>query len=334
MTQTAPSTLPSHEDLLSLSQFSSEAISQILHTASELKRDYGPFRTTLRDKTMVMLFEKPSLRTRMSFEVGFTKLGGHAIHLDHQGNRLGERESISDYARNLERWVDVIVARTFEHDTLVQLAEAASIPVINALSDLYHPCQAMADAMTLKENFGQLDRIKLAYLGDGNNVCHSLMLIAAKLGFDITIISPQQYAPNGEITALAKEIASNTGCAIQLTSDRSAVAGHHAIYTDTWVSMGDESAADERLATLGKYQVTEAVMAQADPSAIFMHCLPAHRGREVVSEVIDSPKSVVFDQAENRMHAQNAILLHLLTTNIAAHQSADASPHCAPQTIA
>ncbi len=313
MTPTAPTIAPPQDDLLSLSQFSSDAIANILHTASELKHDYGPFRTALCDQTMVMLFEKPSLRTRMSFEVGFTKLGGKAIYLDHQDNRLGERESIGDYARNLERWVDVIVARTFEHDTLVQLAEAASIPVINALSDLYHPCQAMADAMTLKENFPDIASVKLAYFGDGNNVCHSLMLIAAKLGFDITVISPQQYAPKGEITALAKEIATETGCAIELTTDPSAVTGHHAIYTDTWVSMGDESAADERHAKLAEYQVTEAVMAQADPGAIFMHCLPAHRGQEVVSEVIDSPQSVVFDQAENRMHAQNAILLHILT---------------------
>ena len=334
MTPTAPSILAPQEDLLSLSQFSGETIAQILHTASELKQDYGPFRTALRDKTMVMLFEKPSLRTRMSFEVGFTKLGGKAVYLDHQGNRLGERESIGDYARNLERWVDVIVARTFEHDTLVQLAEAASIPVINALTDLYHPCQAMADAMTLKENFPQLDRIKLAYFGDGNNVCHSLLLIAAKLGFDITVISPPKYAPNAEITALAKELANDTGCAIELTSDASAVAGHHAIYTDTWVSMGDESAADERHAKLAEYQVTEAVMARADPSAIFMHCLPAHRGQEVVSQVIDSPQSVVFDQAENRMHAQNAILLHMLAPESLTNRSADGSQHHATQTIA
>ena len=211
MTPNAPGISTSHQDLLSLIQLSSEAISQILDTASQMKRDYGPYRAALRDMTMVMLFEKPSLRTRVSFEVGFSKLGGKAVFLDHQGNRLGERESIGDYARNLERWVDVIVARTFEHDTLVQLAEAASIPVINALSDLYHPCQAMADAMTLKENLPDLDRIKLAYFGDGNNVCHSLMLIAAKLGFDITVISPRQYAPNSEITAVARGIAAETG---------------------------------------------------------------------------------------------------------------------------
>ena len=319
MTPTAPTISSPQEDLLSLSQMDSDTISQILHTASELKHDYGPYRAALQDKTMVMLFEKPSLRTRMSFEVGFSKLGGKAIYLDHQGNRLGERETIGDYARNLERWVDVIVARTFEHDTLIQLAEAASIPVINALSDLYHPCQAMADAMTLKDNFPELDRIKLAYFGDGNNVCHSLLLIAAKLGFDITVISPRQYTPNGEITAMAEEIANDTGCAVQLTSDPSAAAGHHAIYTDTWVSMGDESGADERHAKLAEYQVTEAVMAQADPNAIFMHCLPAHRGQEVVAEVIDSAQSVVFDQAENRMHAQNAILLHMLTAQSTAY---------------
>ncbi len=331
MTPNAPSIEPLAKDLLSLSQLSRDEISQMLDTASELKRDYGPFRTALRDKTMVMLFEKPSLRTRVSFEVGFTKLGGAAIYLDHQHNRLGERESIGDYARNLERWVEVIVARTFEHDTLVQLAEAASIPVINALSDLYHPCQALADALTLREHFPDLERIKLAYLGDGNNVCHSLMLIAAKLGFDITVITPQGFTPKSEIVALANEIANDTDCVIALTSDASAAAGHHAIYTDTWVSMGDETEAAQRQAQFAAYQVTESVMAMAAKNAIFMHCLPAHRGHEVVSEVIDSPQSVVFDQAENRMHAQNAVLLHMLAGNCAPQHCDDRSPEHASE---
>ncbi len=333
MTPNAPPIEPLAKDLLSLSQLSRDEISQILDTASELKRDYGPFRTALRDKTMVMLFEKPSLRTRVSFEVGFTKLGGAAIYLDHQHNRLGERESIGDYARNLERWVEVIVARTFEHDTLVQLAEAASIPVINALSDMYHPCQALADALTLREHFGDLERIKLAYLGDGNNVCHSLMLIAAKLGFDITVITPHGFAPNTEIVALAHEIANDTDCAIALTSDASAAADHHAIYTDTWVSMGDETEAAQRQAQFAAYQVTESVMAMAAENAIFMHCLPAHRGHEVVSEVIDSPQSVVFDQAENRMHAQNAVLLHMLASNCAPQRCDERSPEHAGEIV-
>ncbi len=333
MTPNAPSIEPLAKDLLSLSQLSRDEISQILDTASELKCDYGPFRTALRDKTMVMLFEKPSLRTRMSFEVGFTKLGGSAIYLDHQHTRLGERESIGDYARNLERWVEVIVARTFEHDTLVQLAEAASIPVINALSDMYHPCQALADALTLREHFSDLDRIKLAYLGDGNNVCHSLMLIAAKLGFDITVITPPGFAPNSKIASLANEIANDTDCAIELTSDASAAGGHHAIYTDTWVSMGDETEAAQRQAEFAAYQVTESVMAMAAKNAIFMHCLPAHRGHEVVSEVIDSPRSVVFDQAENRMHAQNALLLHILAADCAPQHCDERSPEHAGEIV-
>ena len=310
-TMTQPMTLSS-KDLLCLSQLSSQEIEQILTTAIDMKNGYGSFNTSLSDKTMVMLFEKPSLRTRMSFEVGFTKLGGSAIYLDHQGNLLGERESISDYARNLERWVDVIVSRTFKHDTLEQLAKAASIPIINALSDLYHPCQALADALTLKENFADLKQIKLAYIGDGNNVCHSLLLVAAKLGFDITVINPQDYSPNAQVVSLAEEIALTTGSIIALTSDIQAASGHHAIYTDTWVSMGQEQSQDQRHDLFAQYQVTEEVMANADADAIFMHCLPAHRGQEVVAEVIDSPKSVVFDQAENRMHAQNALMLHLL----------------------
>lgn len=310
-TTTQPMTLAC-KDLLCLSQLTSQEIEQILITAIEIKSDYGSFNDVLCGKSMVMLFEKPSLRTRMSFEVGFTKLGGSAIYLDHQGNLLGERESIDDYARNLQRWVDVIVARTFKHDTLKQLADTASIPVINALSNLYHPCQALADALTIKENFENIKQVKLAYIGDGNNVCHSLMLVAAKLGFSITVISPQDFAPNPQVVSLAKEIATSTGSTIVLTSELQAAAGHHAIYTDTWVSMGQEQSSDGRLKQFADYQVTEAVMESADAEAIFMHCLPAHRGHEVVAEVIDSPKSVVFDQAENRMHAQNALLLHML----------------------
>lgn len=301
------------KDLLCLSELSSQEIEQILTTAIEIKSDYRSFSDALGGKTMVMLFEKPSLRTRMSFEVGFTKLGGSAIYLDHQNNCLGERETISDYAHNLERWVDVIVARTFEHDTLQQLADAASIPVINALSNLYHPCQALADALTLKEHFADLKQIKLAFIGDGNNVCHSLLLIAAKLGIDITVISPQNFAPDPMVVSLAQEITTTTNSTISITSELQAATGHHAIYTDTWVSMGQEPDQVERRKQFTDYQITEAVMANADAEAIFMHCLPAHRGYEVVTEVIDSPKSVVFDQAENRMHAQNALLLHLLS---------------------
>ncbi len=311
-TTTQPMTLAS-KDLLCLSQLNSQEIEQVLTTAIEIKSDYRSFSDALSGKSMVMLFEKPSLRTRMSFEVGFTKLGGSAIYLDHQNNRLGERESINDYANNLERWVDVIVSRTFKHDTLEQLADAASIPVINALSDLYHPCQALADALTIKENFADIKQVKLAYIGDGNNVCHSLLLVAAKLGFDITVINPQDFAPDPQVVSLAEEIATTSGSTITLTNDIQAATDHHAIYTDTWVSMGQEQNQDEKQKNFAQYQVTEEVMAIADVDAIFMHCLPAHRGQEVVAEVIDSPKSVVFDQAENRMHAQNALLLHLLT---------------------
>ncbi len=300
------------KDLLSVAALDRQEIQTLMETAAAVKRDPRPYRLALADKTMVMLFEKPSLRTRVSFEAGFARLGGTAIYLDHQGSRLGERESIGDYARNLERWVDVLVARTFLHATIEELAAAASIPVINALSDLYHPCQALADAFSLWERFPEITRVKLAYVGDGGNVCHSLLLVAAKLGLRLTVITPAGYQPQPEVARLARELAEGSGAAIVITDDLDAVAGHNAVYTDTWVSMGHEGEAAERRVVLSKYQVNGDLMAKAAAGALFMHCLPAHRGDEVTAEVIDSPQSIVFDQAENRMHVQNAILLHMV----------------------
>ncbi len=318
MTAAAPPlTLPplSTKDLLTVAPLQPAEIRRVLATASEVKRDpglfAGPKGGPFAGSAMVMLFEKPSLRTRVSFEVGFSLLGGVAVFLDHQAERIGKRESISDYGRNLERWCDVIVARTYAHATIEALAEATSIPVINALSEKYHPCQALADALTLTEHLGDFSSVKLAYVGDGNNVCHSLLLVAAKLGFDLTVIAPAGHQPDPAIVALARGFAAGTGSAIEVTGDVSAVAGCNAVYTDAWVSMGQQDA-DRRRQTLRPYQVNARLMARAAPGALFMHCLPAHRGEEVTDAVIDSPASIVFDQAENRMHVQNAIVLHLL----------------------
>jgi ornithine carbamoyltransferase len=301
-----------HKDLLTLAQSSRSEIEQLFTTAAALKAAPQHFLHALEGKVIVLLFEKDSLRTLVSFEAGMAKLGGRAIYLDHRTNRIGTREPIRDYARNLERWTDAIVARTYSHTTIEELAQHASIPVINALSDLYHPCQALADYFTLFERFGSLKGLRVAYMGDGNNVCHSLMMGAAHLGATMTVITPPQYEPAAEVIATAQNIAKVSGASIATTNDPAAAANHQAVYTDTWVSMGQEHEADQRAKTFAKYQVTRDVMKAAGAHAVFMHCLPAHRGQEVTAEVIDSHASVIYDQAENRMHAQNALLLHLL----------------------
>jgi ornithine carbamoyltransferase len=271
------------------------------------------FRGALAGKQVVMFFEKPSLRTRLTFEAGITSLGGHAFFVDQTASRIDAREKLSDIAHNLERWVDCIVLRTFAHSTVTDMAEHASIPVVNALSDLEHPCQALADCLTLQEKFGDLRNVKLAYVGDGNNVAHSLLLAAACLGGTIRVATPEGYGPNTEIVKQAKKIAVTTGANIQILTDvHKAVAGADAIYTGAWASMGQEREAAQRKETFSAYQVNDKLFTGAAPSALFMHCLPAHRGEEVTDAVIDSARSVVFDQAENRLHVQKAILMMLL----------------------
>lgn len=302
-----------HKDLLSISQLSLAEIEAIFDTAAQTKTDIVPFRSALAGRAIMLLFEKPSLRTRVSFEVGAAKLGATAIYMDHSQQRLGERESVADYGRNLERWTDAIVARTYSHHTIEDLAKNTRIPVINGLSDMFHPCQALADYFTLKEKFGSLKGLKLAYVGDGNNVCNSLIFGAAKLGVDIMVVTPTGFEPFPGVVKEAMKIAQVTGAEIMVTDEIEAVYGRQAVYTDTWVSMGQDGEAAKRNAVFGAYQVNKALMTLAGPEAIFMHCLPAHRGVEVTDEVIDSPRSVVYDQAENRMHVQNAILLHALT---------------------
>lgn len=300
-------------DLVSIRDFSPAELEAVLDLAILVKSRPVDFRGALAGKQVVLFFEKPSLRTRLTFEAGIASLGGTSFFVDQTRSRLDEREPVSDIAHNLERWIDAVVLRTFDHATVAEMARHASIPVINALSDLEHPCQALADYMTLQERFGDAKKIRLAYVGDGNNVAHSLMLLAAGLGSAISIATPEGYGPDPEITAAALEMANATGAQIEITNDPAqAVAGADAVYTDVWASMGQEEETAERARIFAPYQVNEKLMAHASADAVFMHCLPAHRGEEVTEEVIDSPRSVVFDQAENRLHAQKAILLLLL----------------------
>jgi ornithine carbamoyltransferase len=288
-------------------------VEAVLHLAELMKSRPSVFQRALAGKQMVMFFEKPSLRTRLTFEAGMTSLGGSAMFVDQTKSRIDARESLSDVAHNLERWVDVIVLRTFAHETIEGMAQYASIPVINALSDLEHPCQALADFFTLQERFGDVRNITLAYVGDGNNVAHSLMLTGACLGSSVRVAAPKGYEPNARIVADAKKIAKQTGARIEVLSDpAAAVAGADAVYTDTWASMGQEQEAAARASIFPPYQVNPSLMAKAAPHAAFMHCLPAHRGEEVTNEIMDSEDSVIFEQAENRLHVQKAILYLLL----------------------
>ncbi|HWG49066.1 MAG TPA: ornithine carbamoyltransferase [Candidatus Acidoferrales bacterium] len=300
-------------DLCSIADFSTVEIAALMKLAHEVKADPAKYRWALDAKQMVMFFEKASLRTRLTFETAINTLGGNAIFVDQTQSPLGERESLADMARNLERWVSVIVLRTYAHDTITEMAQYAACPVINALSDLEHPCQALADFMTLEQRFGTAKELKFTYVGDGNNVCHSLMLMAAQLGAHCTIGSPKKYTPKVEVVAQARAIANETGGSVNVVNDPViAVTGADAVYTDVCTSMGFEHEVTKRAPIFKPYQVNEQLMANAAPHAVFMHCLPAHRNAEVTDAVLDGPQSVVFDQAENRMHAQKALLLLLL----------------------
>jgi len=305
--------LPVLNDLTAMSDLSPAGAEGLLELAGRVKARPAEFRTALAGKQIVLFFEKPSFRTRLTFESGIYSLGGHAMFVDQLTSRIGEREPLSDMAHNLERWVDALVLRTFDHRTVTELARFASIPVINALSDYEHPCQALADFLTLREKFGDLSQVHLAYVGDGNNVAHSLMLAAALFGSHIAIGTPKGFEPSVDILAAAQEIAVETGATIQVVNDPvEAVKGADAVYTDVWASMGQEAEIAERARIFSGFRVTPELFANAAPGAVFMHCLPAHRGEEVEAAVIDSPASVVFDQAENRLHIQKAILLQLL----------------------
>ncbi len=310
---TLPENLVTATDLLTGMEFTSARVRELYQLAADIKARPDRYRTALAGRYLALIFEKPSLRTRVTFDVGIQSLGGGAVFLDHTGTRLGQRESIKDVAKNLERWVQGIVARVFEQSALEQLATHASIPVINALSDLYHPCQALADFFTLEERFGNLKGLTLAYVGDGNNVCHSLLLAGARVGANVRVATPAGYEPNPAIVAEARRAAAEMLCKIEiLCAPEEAVAGAHAVYTDVWASMGQEQEAAEREKLFAPYQVNEALMARAAPEGVFLHCLPAHRGLEVTDAVMDSPRSIVYHQAENRLHVQKAILLTLL----------------------
>lgn len=302
----------SGRDFLSMRDLSREEISELFERALLMKADPLKFSTSLRGRTLAMIFEKPSLRTRVSFDVGVNQLGGHAIDLSPEIS-LGRRESMLDVAKNLERMVQAIMIRTYAHDNVVQMAEFASIPIINGLTDFSHPCQALADYLTMLEVKGQLAGLRVAYVGDGNNVAHSLLFGAAQLGVHLTVATPPGYEPADEVTAWATAEATRTGAVCRVVHDPvEAVRGAAVVYTDVWASMGQEAEAEARRQVFLPFQVNAALFAHAAPNAIFMHCLPAHRGDEVTSEVIDSDRSVVYQQAENRLHVQKALMFGVM----------------------
>ena len=287
-----------------------DEVEKLLELAAEMKRTPTRYAQALPGKSIALLFEKPSLRTRLTFELAIRQLGGDAVAVD---GPVNGREPLKDVARNLDRWVNGIVARTFSQTTVEDLARWSAVPVINALSDRYHPCQALADLLTIREAFGEERGRTLAFTGDGNNVAHSLMLTACRLGMNVRVATPPDYAPCAEIAERAQAAARANGAELLLTENpEEAVHGADVVYTDVWASMGQEAEAETRRRHFQPYQVTAALLKQAAPGAIFLHCLPAHRGEEVTDEVIESAQSRVFDQAENRLHTQKALLLMLL----------------------
>ncbi len=298
---------------LSIHDYTAAEVDSVFALTADLKREPQRFATTLAGKSLAMIFEKSSTRTRVSFEVGMTQLGGHALFLSSRDIQLGRGEPIADTAQVLSRYVDVIMARTFAHQTVLDLARFGSVPVINGLTDELHPCQGMADYFTLREVFGDLRGRKIAYVGDGNNVAHSLMFGGPKVGMDVAVATPPGFEPKPHYVDLARQDAAAAGTSLVLTHDpREAVRGASAVYTDVWASMGQEGEAEARRQAFAGWTVDGALMAAAKPEAVFLHCLPAHRGEEVGAEVIDGPQSRVFDEAENRLHVQKAILLWLL----------------------
>lgn len=303
------------KDFLTLADYSKEEIEYLLHLALELKekQQNGERYTPLSGKTLAMIFEKPSTRTRVSFEVGMVQLGGHALHLSSRDLQIGRGETIADTARVLSEYVDAIMIRTFEHEKVEELAHYATIPVINGLTDDDHPCQALADLLTIYEMKGKLQGLKLAYIGDGNNMAHALMLAAAKVGMHCAVASPKGYEPKEAVVKEAKSIANESGATIVVTNDPyEAIVDADVVYTDVWASMGQESEANERMHIFAPFQVNETLVQQAKSDFMFLHCLPAHRGEEVTEGVIDGVHSYIFQQAGNRLHAQKALLVSLL----------------------
>jgi ornithine carbamoyltransferase len=305
------------KDLISINNLTAAEIQKIFTTAADLKanpRDYGG---ALAGRSVALIFEKPSLRTRVTFDLGATQMGASCVYLDHQNVRLGERESVKDMALNLERWVDAIVARTYSHETVVELAAHSSAPVINGLSEFSHPCQGLTDYFTLTEKAGpDLRGFHIAYIGDGNNTCHSLIFAAAKLGARIVVGCPKGSEPDAGVLREARKDARKTGAKVEVVDDPfDAVKDAQAVYTDVWASMGFESETERRREIFSPFRVTKRLMKSAQKDAFFMHCLPAHRGDEVDADVIDGKSSIVYDQAENRLHTQKAIMFLLIDAN-------------------
>lgn len=305
-----------HKDLISIHDLEIGEVALILDVAAKLKRKQkkGEPHQYLKGKTLAMLFSKASTRTRTSFEVGFFQLGGHPIYLSDDASQIGRGEPVKDTARVLSRFVDGIMIRTFSHESVIELAKYASIPVINGLTDLLHPCQALTDLFTIQERMKVLKGRKMVYVGDGNNMAHSLMYAAAKVGMNMVCACPKGYQPDPKVLAEAQEDASQTGCTITVEEDvMKAVKGADVLYTDTWASMGQEEEHDARKKIFAPYQINAELLAAARPEAIVMHCLPAYRGEEITDDVIEGPQSVVFDQAENRLHVQKAIMALLMS---------------------
>ncbi len=298
---------------LSLADQSREEIRNLLDLARQIKLNPAAFRDALRGQSLAMIFQKPSLRTRVSFEVGIFQLGGQALYLGPTEIALGKREPTADIAQVLSRYVDGIMARVFAHQDVLDLAKHATVPVINGLSDLLHPCQVLADLMTIEEKLGRLEGLKLAYIGDGNNMAHSLLNGGARMGMRVAVAHPAGYGPDKAVVASASQMASESGGSVFVTEDpRAAAEDADVIYTDTWASMGQEAEREERIAKFAGFQVDTHLMGHAKRHAIFLHCLPAHRGEEVADAVIDGPQSAIFDEAENRLHAQKAIMVRLM----------------------
>ncbi|MBV9612764.1 MAG: ornithine carbamoyltransferase [Acidobacteriaceae bacterium] len=289
---------------------STDQLNGLLDLTQQVKTSRQRFASALKGRYISLLFEKPSLRTRMTFELAIKQLGGDCVT---QIGMIADREPLKDVARNLARWTDAIVARTFTQETIDDLARWSGIPVVNALSDRYHPCQALADMFTLKEHFGRLRGLKLAYVGDGNNVAHSLLLCCARLGIHFSVATPAGFEPSRSVIALAQQLAAESGAEIEISNDAAMAAkAAHAVYTDVWASMGQESEAAERNGIFTPFQVNESLLSQSRPDVLFMHCLPAKRGLEVTDEAMESAQCVAFEQAENRLHVQKSLLLMLL----------------------
>ncbi|MDN2665036.1 ornithine carbamoyltransferase [Psychromonas sp. 14N.309.X.WAT.B.A12] len=299
------------DNLLTGMEMTQQQALDLIALGKDLKANPSKYAQSLAGKSVVTLFEKQSLRTRVTFDIGVNKLGGHAVYLDQTNGAMGSREDVKDFAANISRWADCIVARVFDHNTLLEMEEFASVPVINSLCDLYHPCQGMADFLTISQNYDDLSQVKLAYIGDGNNVTHSLFIAGAILGATVTAVCPLGHSPDAQIMKKAEEIAKQTGATISVTNNIDDIQGYDVVYGDTWLSMGDDTPLEQIKAKFMPYQINQALLDHTGIKHV-LHCQPAHRGLDITSDVMDGPASLIFDQAENRMHIQNAIMLTLI----------------------